>query len=184
MTKICTNSGVPRIALTANGHAEVACSTSDIGTGTYTIMTQVAADMLGLPLESVTVKLGDSTLPQSPVEGGSWIAASVSRAIANAARLPAGPVAYNLACVYAFASASAAADRRLSERERCARADDLACRAIAELRRAHTAGLFDSRSNLDHLDHDRRLCPLRSRPDYKALRLDLAFPIDPFAARR
>ena len=70
-----------RIVLTANGHAEVACATSDIGTGTYTIMTQVAADMLGLPLDNVTVKLGDSTLPQSPVEGGSWIAASVSNGI-------------------------------------------------------------------------------------------------------
>jgi xanthine dehydrogenase YagR molybdenum-binding subunit len=72
-----------RIVLTANGHAEVACATSDIGTGTYTIMAQVAADMLGLPLENVTVKLGDSTLPHSPVEGGSWMAASVSNAIAK-----------------------------------------------------------------------------------------------------
>jgi xanthine dehydrogenase YagR molybdenum-binding subunit len=70
-----------RIVLTANGHAEVACATSDIGTGTYTIMAQVAADLLGLPIENITVKLGDSTLPQSPVEGGSWIAASVSAAI-------------------------------------------------------------------------------------------------------
>jgi len=74
-----------RIALTANGHAEVACATSDIGTGTYTIMAQVAADMLGLPLDSVSVKLGDSSLPQSPVEGGSWIAASVSNGIATTA---------------------------------------------------------------------------------------------------
>ena len=72
-----------RIVLTANGHAEVSCATSDIGTGTYTIMTQVAADTLGLPLDSVTVKIGDSTLPQSPVEGGSWIAASVSNGIAT-----------------------------------------------------------------------------------------------------
>jgi xanthine dehydrogenase YagR molybdenum-binding subunit len=72
-----------RIVLTANGHAEVCCATSDIGTGTYTIMTQVAADMLGLPLDSITIKLGDSTLPQSPVEGGSWIAASVSNGIAT-----------------------------------------------------------------------------------------------------
>jgi xanthine dehydrogenase YagR molybdenum-binding subunit len=69
------------IVLTANGHAEVSCATSDIGTGTYTIMTQVAAEMLGLPLDNVTIKLGDSTLPQSPVEGGSWIAASVSNGI-------------------------------------------------------------------------------------------------------
>jgi xanthine dehydrogenase YagR molybdenum-binding subunit len=71
-----------RIVLTGNGHAEVSCATSDIGTGTYTIMAQVAADMLGLPIDNVTVKLGDSTLPQSQVEGGSWTAASVSHAIA------------------------------------------------------------------------------------------------------
>jgi xanthine dehydrogenase YagR molybdenum-binding subunit len=70
-----------RIVLSANGHAEVACATSDIGTGTYTIMAQVAAETLGLPLDSVTVRLGDSTLPQSPVEGGSWIAASVANGI-------------------------------------------------------------------------------------------------------
>jgi xanthine dehydrogenase YagR molybdenum-binding subunit len=74
-----------RIALGANGHAEVACATSDIGTGTHTIMAQVAADMLGLPLDNIGIKLGDSSLPQSPVEGGSWIAASVSNGIATTA---------------------------------------------------------------------------------------------------
>src|SRR5213078_1572429 len=70
---------------TANGHAEVSCAASDIGTGTYTIMAQVAADMLGLPIENISVKLGDSTLPQAPVEGGSWMAASVSNGIATTA---------------------------------------------------------------------------------------------------
>ena len=75
-----------RITLTANGHAEVACATSDIGTGTYTIMAQVAADMLGLPLANVSVQLGDSTLPYSPLEGGSWTAASVANAIAVTAQ--------------------------------------------------------------------------------------------------
>ena len=75
-----------RITLTADGIAEVACATSDIGTGTYTIMAQVAADMLGLPLGNISVKLGDSSLPQSPVEGGSWIAASVSNGIATTAQ--------------------------------------------------------------------------------------------------
>ncbi len=74
-----------RIVLTANGHAEVACAFSDIGTGTYTIMAQVAADLLGLPLDNITVKLGNSTLPQAPVEGGSWTAASVSHAIVKTA---------------------------------------------------------------------------------------------------
>ena len=75
-----------RIVLTANGHAEVATAASDIGTGTYTIMAQVAADMLGLPIENISVKLGDSSLPQCPVEGGSWIASSVCNAIVNTAR--------------------------------------------------------------------------------------------------
>jgi xanthine dehydrogenase YagR molybdenum-binding subunit len=74
-----------RIVLTANGHAEVACAASDIGTGTYTIMAQVAADTLGLPIENITIKLGDSTLPQAPVEGGSWMAATASHAIAATA---------------------------------------------------------------------------------------------------
>jgi xanthine dehydrogenase YagR molybdenum-binding subunit len=74
-----------RIVLSGNGHAEVSCATSDIGTGTYTIMAQVAADMLGVPIDYVTVKLGDSSLPHSQVEGGSWTAASVAHAIAAAA---------------------------------------------------------------------------------------------------
>ena len=74
-----------RIGLSANGHAEVASATSDIGTGTATIMAQVAADVLGLPLDNISVKLGDSRLPQSPVEGGSWLAASVANGIATTA---------------------------------------------------------------------------------------------------
>jgi xanthine dehydrogenase YagR molybdenum-binding subunit len=74
-----------RIVLGANGHAEVSCAASDIGTGTYTIMAQVAADTLGLPIENIDIKLGDSTLPQAPVEGGSWMAASASHAVVAAA---------------------------------------------------------------------------------------------------
>jgi xanthine dehydrogenase YagR molybdenum-binding subunit len=74
-----------RIVLSANGHAEVSCAASDIGTGTYTILAQVAADMLGLPIDNISIKLGDSTLPQAPVEGGSWMAASASHAVVTTA---------------------------------------------------------------------------------------------------
>jgi xanthine dehydrogenase YagR molybdenum-binding subunit len=74
-----------RIVLSANGHAEVFCAASDIGTGTHTILAQIAADMLGLPIESVSVKLADSTLPAAPVEGGSWTAASAGHAVATTA---------------------------------------------------------------------------------------------------
>ncbi len=67
--------------LYADGRLEVASCTADIGTGTYTVMTQIAAETLGLPLESVEFKLGDSDLPQSPVEGGSWTVSSNGSAV-------------------------------------------------------------------------------------------------------
>ncbi|HEX2337715.1 MAG TPA: xanthine dehydrogenase family protein molybdopterin-binding subunit [Hyphomicrobiaceae bacterium] len=67
--------------LTADGKLEVACATADIGTGTYTILTQIAADVLGLPMESVTARIGDSDLPSSFVEGGSMGAASAGSAV-------------------------------------------------------------------------------------------------------
>ncbi|WP_120008735.1 xanthine dehydrogenase family protein molybdopterin-binding subunit [Teichococcus vastitatis] len=72
--------------LSANGHLEVASAASDIGTGTYTVMTQAAADTLGLPVEQIAVRLGDSSLPKAPVEGGSWMAASVGAAVQLACR--------------------------------------------------------------------------------------------------
>ena len=67
--------------LTVDGKLTVSSATADIGTGTYTVMTQIAAEMLGLPLEDVTFKLGDSSLPEAPVEGGSFTVASVGSAV-------------------------------------------------------------------------------------------------------
>ena len=75
-----------RAILTADGRLEVATATADIGTGTYTILTQIAADTLGLPMERVTTHLGDSALPEAPVEGGSWTAASAGSAVLLACR--------------------------------------------------------------------------------------------------
>ncbi|HEA29870.1 MAG TPA: xanthine dehydrogenase family protein molybdopterin-binding subunit [Leeuwenhoekiella sp.] len=66
---------------TAEGHLTVSAATADIGTGTYTVMAQIAAETVGLPLEHVTFKLGDSTLPKSPIEGGSWTVSSVGSAV-------------------------------------------------------------------------------------------------------
>jgi xanthine dehydrogenase YagR molybdenum-binding subunit len=67
--------------LSIDGRLEVSCGTADIGTGTYVSMTQVAADTLGLPLEDVTFKLGDTALPLAPLQGGSWTASSVGSAV-------------------------------------------------------------------------------------------------------
>ncbi len=81
-TMVSTTSA--RAVLMEDGCLEVATASADVGTGTYTIMTQVAAEALGLPMARVTALLGDSSLPKSPVEGGSWGAASVSAAVAKA----------------------------------------------------------------------------------------------------
>lgn len=67
--------------LTVNGKLRVSSATADIGTGTYTIMTQIAADTLGMPIDDVLFKLGDSNMPLAPIEGGSWTAATVGSAV-------------------------------------------------------------------------------------------------------
>lgn len=73
-----------------DGTALVRSGSQDLGTGTYTVMTQVAADALGLPPSRVRFELGDTTFPEAPVSGGSQSVASVApavRAACMAARL-------------------------------------------------------------------------------------------------
>lgn len=65
----------------ADGRLEVSSAASDIGTGTYTVMAMIAAAALGLPLEAVTFRLGDSRLPVAPIEGGSSHVATVGSAV-------------------------------------------------------------------------------------------------------
>ncbi|WP_238750662.1 xanthine dehydrogenase family protein molybdopterin-binding subunit [Neolewinella maritima] len=68
-----------RVLLEVTGgevYATVQTGATDIGTGTYTIVAQTAAEYLGIPVERITVELGDSDFPDSPGSGGSWGAAS------------------------------------------------------------------------------------------------------------
>jgi len=74
-----------KIQLFADGHAVIYCATQDIGTGTYTILTQIAAQGLGLPMGNVQCKLGDSKLPKGPNSGGSQVSASAGGAVWAAA---------------------------------------------------------------------------------------------------
>ncbi|QGZ32539.1 xanthine dehydrogenase family protein molybdopterin-binding subunit [Stutzerimonas stutzeri] len=67
-----------------NGRLVVSSATADIGTGTYTVMTQIAAAAMGLPLERVEFRLGDSNLSQAPLEGGSATVSSVGSAVQQA----------------------------------------------------------------------------------------------------
>jgi len=67
--------------LRADGTSLVEAGTQDLGTGTYTIMTQIAADAIGLPPSKVTFRLGDTEFPETPVSGGSQTAASTGSAV-------------------------------------------------------------------------------------------------------
>src|SRR5437870_4081005 len=68
-----------------DGTARVACGTQDIGTGTYTILAQLAAQKTGVPLDKVEVALGDTSLPEGPLSGGSMATGSVVPAVFAAA---------------------------------------------------------------------------------------------------
>ncbi len=73
------------IQLRDDGTTRIACGTQDIGTGTYTILAQLAAERTGVTLEKVEVALGDTSLPEGPVSGGSMATASVIPAVLDAA---------------------------------------------------------------------------------------------------
>ena len=76
-----------RVTLKADGTALVESGTTDIGPGTYTTISLIAARQLGLPLEKVTFKLGDSNLPSAPSQGGSITTASVGTAVQECAQI-------------------------------------------------------------------------------------------------
>lgn len=104
-----------RVELRADGTARVAAAVQDIGTGTYTIMAQMVAEALSIPLDRVEVALGDSGLPAGPLSGGSMMSASlvgpiqeaIGRAgealVALAAGNPASPLAGEPAGALRFA---------------------------------------------------------------------------------
>lgn len=80
------SSASARVEFEPSGRVTVASGSQELGTGTYTIMAQVAAATLKLPVDMVDARLGDSTLPKAPVSGGSQSAASVTPAVQAAAK--------------------------------------------------------------------------------------------------
>ena len=68
-----------------DGNVLVEAGSQDLGGGTYTIMTQIAADALGVPVSRVTFRLGDTRYPETPVSGGSQTAATTGSAVYEAA---------------------------------------------------------------------------------------------------
>ena len=80
------SSAMAMVRFEPNGRVTVLSGSQDLGTGTYTIMAQVAAATLKLSINIVDAKLGDSELPKAPVSGGSQSAASVTPAVVAAAK--------------------------------------------------------------------------------------------------
>ena len=72
--------------LMPDGTALFRSGTQDLGTGTYTVMSQVAADALGVPVDRVRFELGNSQMPEAPVSGGSMTVASVAPAVQAAGK--------------------------------------------------------------------------------------------------
>ena len=75
-----------KMIITKEGKLQVKSAVTDIGTGTFTIMTQIAADELGLALEDVTCSYGNSKLPFAPIQGGSFTTAAIGAAIKTAGK--------------------------------------------------------------------------------------------------
>src|SRR5258705_291327 len=101
------------VELRDDGTARVSCGTQDIGTGTYTIVAQLAGEKLGLPLDRVEAVLGDSRLPPGPLSGGSAATAGVVPAVLEAA----GKAIDSLLALAANAPGSKFAGRKGSELE-------------------------------------------------------------------
>lgn len=74
------------VELRQDGSARVACGTQDIGGGTYTVLAQIVSHQTGIPVSKIDVVLGDSSLPSGPISGGSWVTASVTPSVLEAAQ--------------------------------------------------------------------------------------------------
>jgi xanthine dehydrogenase YagR molybdenum-binding subunit len=74
------------VELRQDGSARVACGTQDLGGGTYTVLAQIVSHATGIPVNRIDVVLGDSALPTGPISGGSWVTASVTPAVLEAAQ--------------------------------------------------------------------------------------------------
>ncbi|MFF3787193.1 xanthine dehydrogenase family protein molybdopterin-binding subunit [Streptomyces sp. NPDC001933] len=75
-----------RASVRRDGSAHVRSAATDIGTGTYTVMTQLAAELLGLDVTSVRFDLGDSDMPYAPQAGGSGLTGALGNAVHTACR--------------------------------------------------------------------------------------------------
>jgi len=136
------------IALDGQGVLTARMAMTDIGTGSYTVLTQVAAEMLGLPVSSVRMELGDSDFPETPGSGGSWGAASAGSALYDACCNLRGQIARKLGA--SEADVSFADGRATAENGRSKTLADLAgiqgLQADGEIRKGDMAKKYSQQA--------------------------------------
>ena len=176
-----------RVSLRADGTAHITSATSDIGPGTYTVITLIAAEYLGIKPEQITFELGDTRFPRAPSQGGSWTTASVGSAVHGAA-LAIGSRLLTLANNDAnspLRSASAADVEMLDGRLRL-RSDPSRSVSIAEVMSrnnlAEVAETFESRpseerNNHSTLAHGAQFIEVKVDPDLGQVRVTRAIEV-------
>jgi xanthine dehydrogenase YagR molybdenum-binding subunit len=175
------------ITLRADGTAHVASATSDIGPGTYTVMTMIAAEYLGLPVEKVHFELGDTKFPRAPSQGGSQTTSSVGSAVHGAA-LAIGAKLLTLANQAADSPLRAAAaadvemlDGRLRLKSDPSRfvsiADVLRRNGLAEITETFTSRPSPERQKYASLAHGAQFIEVKVDPDLGTVRVTRAIEV-------
>ena len=176
-----------QVTLKADGTARVASATSDIGPGTYTVMTMIAAEFLGLEMERVEFELGDTKFPKAPSQGGSWTTSSVGSAVRGAA-LAIGAKLLELANKDANSALKGAAatdvemlDGRLqlkSDTSRFVRIADVMKRnRLTELTETYESKPSPERKNYALLAHGAQFIEVKVDPDVGTIRVTRAIEV-------
>ncbi|HEV7768493.1 MAG TPA: xanthine dehydrogenase family protein molybdopterin-binding subunit, partial [Thermoanaerobaculia bacterium] len=176
-----------RITLRADGTAHVASATSDIGPGTYTVMTMIAAEYLGLRAERVQFELGDTKFPRAPAQGGSQTTSSVGSAIYGAALAISAKLLSlaNQAADSPLQSAAAAdvvmLDGRLQLRNEASRfvsiADVMSRNGLTEITETFTSRPSPEREKYALLAHGAQFVEVKVDPDLGTVRVTRAIEV-------
>jgi xanthine dehydrogenase YagR molybdenum-binding subunit len=176
-----------RITLRADGTAHVVSATSDIGPGTYTVMTMIAAEYLGLTPEQVRFELGDTRFPRAPSQGGSQTTSSVGSAVYGAA-LAVGAKLLSLANQAADSPlrAAAAADVELLDGRLRLKSDPSRFVSVAEVMRRNglteITETFESQPSKERekyalLAHGAQFVEVKVDPDLGTVRVTRAIEV-------
>ena len=176
-----------KITFRADGTAHVTSATSDIGPGTYTVMTMIAAEYLGLTPDKVKFELGDTRFPRAPSQGGSQTTSSVGSAVYGAA-LAVGARLLTLANQQADSPLKAAAasdvemlDGRLRLKSDPSRfvviADVMKRNSLTEITETHESRPSPERQKYALLAHGAQFVEVKVDPDIGNVRVTRAIEV-------